>query len=324
VTVEAVRSPAAKTEMEAAVLATLLKIRARDGYVTNADVRRAAAVLECTTRRIRRAIARGYVRQQRTRWNPDEDLTSRLIRGRGSVAGIHQELTDAGQAPQVSVRTMQRWFANHYDQRLLAGARGGEAAFRAVLPTFDRVALHRNDEWAIDHTLLPVWVVHEGNVIKPWMTTVLDAATRMVMAVTITPAVPTTEESVETIAVAAEGFRTEDGVRVGGRPLTLHSDRGGDLVTRALTLGLAGEGIQRSFTEAYTPQQNGKIERWHRTIKGRVRPLGLPAQRPSEGSVTRVLTERSPAPRGRAAQDARRRDGLQLRSSAQRAWFHTL
>lgn len=262
-------------ELERAALATLQGLQRENGYVSNQDVAKAATALECTPRRIRRMLQRGYVRApRRPSWQAPEDLTTRLMRHKGSIALVHKEMCETGQNPGISVRTMQRYMASHYDQRLLAGARGGYQAMIASLPTLERDTPCRNDEWAIDHTLLPVWVLlSDGSVVKPWMTTVLDAATRMVMAVTISPFSPTTEESVETIALAAEGFTTEEGDFVGGQPQMLHSDRGGDLVTRAMTLGLIEAGTGRSFTEAYTPQQNGKIERWHRTLKAEALPL---------------------------------------------------
>jgi hypothetical protein len=98
------------------------------------------------------------------------------------------------------------------------------------------------------------------------MTTVIDAASRMVLATTIGPFTPTIEEDVETIATAGVGF-TEDDIRIGGRPTALRSDRGGDFISRAMTVGLISQDIQRKYAEAYHPNQNGLIERWHRTIK---------------------------------------------------------
>ncbi|WP_147252306.1 DDE-type integrase/transposase/recombinase [Blastococcus sp. TF02A-30] len=264
---------AASPELEESVLSTLLRLKEQWGFVSNRDVQRAAIALNCSTRRIRRMIERGYVRAPRAPWRPDADLTVHLVRHKGSVAQMHKALCRKGQDPGVSVRTMQRYFAAEFDQRLLCGARGGYQALRDSLPTTERRALARNEEWSIDHTLLPIWVVMpDGGVRKPWMTTVLDSATRMVMAFTIGPRTPSTEESAETLAAAMEGYTTAEGVFVGGRPESLHSDRGGDLVTHALTLGLIREGVNRSFTEAYSPHQNGKIERWHRTIKNEYLP----------------------------------------------------
>ncbi|MGY1615911.1 transposase [Geodermatophilus sp. SYSU D00691] len=263
-------------EREASVLATLLRIRDAHGQVSNRDVRIAADALQCSTRRIRRMLERGYVCKPRERWKPEADPTIRLIRWQGSVSQVYDDLCEKGKEPGVSKRTMQRYFATDYDQRLLAGARGGYQALKAASPLFEREVAHRNDEWATDHTQLPNWVLlPDGTYAKPWMTTILDSATRMVLAFTISAYTPTTEESVETVAVAMEGYTTEDGEFIGGQPLTLHSDRGSDLATHAMTIGLIEHGTGRSFSEAYTPEQNGRIERWHRTVKREV-CAGLP------------------------------------------------
>lgn len=257
--------------VEDAVLANLEKIRELHGCVPNSDVRAAAARLQCSTRRVRRMLARGYVRHGKSPWTPSDDVTTLLVQCKGSIAVLRRELERRGVAPDVSERTMQRGFSSHYDQHLLAGAREGYQAMWATLPANERIIQARNEEWAIDHTLVPVFVrLPDGSWVKPWMTTVLDAATRMVLAVTLTPHSPSMEESVETIALAAEGWTEESGVFVGGQPQALMSDRGGDLVTHAMTTGLISQGTERRFTEAYSAHQNGRIERWHRTIKDEV------------------------------------------------------
>jgi transposase InsO family protein len=286
-------------EREASVLRTLQRIRATHGYVSNRDVQRAADALGCSTRRVRRMLERGYVHKPRSRWKPKTDLTVSLVRWEGSVAQLHQDLCNKGKDPGVSKRTMQRYFATDFDQRVRAAAKDGYSGLKAAWPVFDREVAHRNDEWAVDHTQLPNWVrLPDGTCVKPWLTTVLDAATRMVLAFTLSPYSPNTEVSVETVALAAEGFTTEDGVFVGGQPLSLHSDRGSDLATHAMTIGLIEHGTSRSFTEAYTPEQNGRIERWHGVIKREVCP-GLPgfdrtAWEPSD-------PRRDPTPRDPAA-----------------------
>lgn len=264
----------AGTPVEAAVLARLLELRDANGEVSNREITEAAQVLGKSPRTIRRMISRGYVRKQRSCWVPDQATLDLLQECEGSVAQVQQRLLKSTGAPPVSLRTMQRAVERRCDQFQVTNARKGYAAMAATLPTMTRAIAHRNDEWAIDHTLVPVFVLVDGHWCKPWMTTVLDAATRMVLAFTLSPNASTLEETVETLAAAAEGFTTPDGTFVGGTPRALMSDRGGDLVTRAVTTGLLGFDVERRFTEAYTPHQNGRIERWHRTLKEEMcRPL---------------------------------------------------
>lgn len=251
------------------VFATLLKLREELEYVPNEDVRNAAILLNCSTRRIRRMLQRGYVRQGTQAWTPDpKTCQTMLVECQGSITLLRDKLSEDGQAPTVSVRTMQRAFANRYSQQQLVAARKGYKAMWAVCPTVEHVVEARNEEWCMDHTKLPIRVRYpDGTYDKPWMTTVMDSATRMIMAVTIGPDTPTTEESVETVALAVEGFTSEETGFVGGIPGALLSDRGGDFLTRAMTLGLIEQGIDRRTTEGYSPNQNGRIEKWHRTIK---------------------------------------------------------
>lgn len=255
--------------VEAAVLARLLQMREEKGCVPNETVREAAQVLGLSTRSVRRMINRGYLRKERSKWVPDETVADLIHKHNGRLTTVHDAL---GKDCPVSVRTMQRAAKDRFDQIQLANARGGYAAMVGMLPVLERNIAHRNEEWAIDHTVLPVHVLVDSGWCKPWMTTVIDAATRIVLAFTISPNVPTLEETVETLACAAEGFTTEDGTFVGGRPRALMSDRGGDLVTHAVTIGLLGHDVERRFTEAYTPHQNGRIERWHRTLKEEMCP----------------------------------------------------
>lgn len=264
----------AGSPMEITVLKVLLETKEKEGHVSNKVVREAARMLGKSERTVRRMINNGYVRKERTQWVPDETVLDLMHKHRGRVTHVHARLKEEGKregkTPPVSVRTMQRAVKERCNQFHVANARGGYAAMTAMLPVLERDIPHRNDEWAIDHTLIPVFVLVDGAWCKPWMTTVLDAATRMVLAFTLSPTVPTLEETVETLAVAAEGYTTEDGMFVGGRPRALMSDRGGDLVTHAVTVGLLGHNVERRFTEAYTPHQNGRIERWHRTLKEEV------------------------------------------------------
>lgn len=251
------------------VFATLMRLREELEYVPNEDVRNAALILNCSTRRIRRMLQRGYVRQGTQAWTPDPaTCQTLLVKCSGRISALKDALKEDGQAPAVSLRTMQRGFASRYSQQQLAAARMGYKAMWAMCPTVDHEVDVRNEEWCMDHTKLPVRVRYpDGTVDKPWMTTVMDSATRMILAITVGPDTPTTEESVETIAVAVEGYTSEETGFVGGVPGALLSDRGGDLITRAMTLGLIEQGIDRRFTEGYAPNQNGRIERWHRTIK---------------------------------------------------------
>src|SRR5947209_2693290 len=95
-------------ELERAAFATLQRLQQENGHVSNREVAQAATALQCTPRRIRRMLQRGYVRAPRTQWKATEDLTTRLMRHKGSIAQMHEQMCEKGLSPGVSVRTLQR------------------------------------------------------------------------------------------------------------------------------------------------------------------------------------------------------------------------
>jgi hypothetical protein len=102
-------------ELEEMTLQALLRIRDSDGSVSNEDVRLAATAMLCSERRVRRMLARNYVRRPQT-WQPDADLAQWLISQTDSVPEIHAALRRRCDDPGVSVRTLQRFFAARYAQ----------------------------------------------------------------------------------------------------------------------------------------------------------------------------------------------------------------
>lgn len=106
----------ARMTLEEATFAALLRIRESDGHVSNEDVRNAATTLQCSERRIRRILARGYVRRPAV-WRPDEVLAQHLEGETASTPQIHAALRRDGMDPGVSVRTLQRYIADQYLQR---------------------------------------------------------------------------------------------------------------------------------------------------------------------------------------------------------------
>lgn len=255
-------------ELEAAILGRLFTQKQTKGTVPNRDVTQAAMLLGLHPRSVRRRIQdRDKPSTPRCAWQPSEDLLQRLLDHGGSVAALHRTLTIEG-AVTVTVRTMQRGFDQYVATSMVKFARGGFAAAQQCLPTMAMPPVGINDEWAMDDALVPVWcVMPDGTVGKPWMQTVIDAGSRFVLAQSVKPHPFNTEDAVETLACAMRGHHLEDGTFVGGQPRSIRTDRGSTFINRAVTIGLIEHDIVRSFSEAYTPQQNGKIERWHRTIK---------------------------------------------------------
>jgi hypothetical protein len=72
----------------------------------------------------------------------------------------------------------------------------------------------------------------------------------------------------------------------------LRTDRGGEFTSKELGEYFAGNGIKRQLTAAYTPQQNGVVERRNQTVVGMARSLlkakGVPGEFWGEAVTTAV------------------------------------
>ncbi len=123
---------------------------------------------------------------------------------------------------------------------------------------------HRpNELWQTDFTYFKVvgWGWY-------YLSTVLDDYSRYVLAWRLSPTMKA-EDARETIemAVAATGI---DGVPVRHRPRLL-SDNGSAYLADELQRYLADQWIGHTRGAQYHPQTQGKIERWHRTMKNVVK-----------------------------------------------------
>lgn len=188
---------------------------------------------------------------------------------RGSAAKTFEALQELGELPkQMDLRTFQRR-VGEWDPALRACAKFGYHAM--VKEQFFNVEHipYRAYAFGTDHTKLPIAVLPSRGSTKPvfpWLTTVVDLKTRVVLSYKLTLHTPKTEDSLDALVEAINGFYTEGGVFVGGKPEFIRSDRGGDYISTALALNLLNLDIGRQFTEPYSSWQNGRVERINGTL----------------------------------------------------------
>jgi transposase InsO family protein len=119
-----------------------------------------------------------------------------------------------------------------------------------------------NQLWQTDFTYLKVtgWGWY-------YLSTVLDDFSRFIVAwkLCATMQVADVTETLD-LALAACGL---DQVRRGHRPRLL-SDNGGSYIAGDLAKWLEGKGMEHVRGAPYHPQTQGKIERWHQTLKNRI------------------------------------------------------
>lgn len=135
-----------------------------------------------------------------------------------------------------------RQLATHLKPAVHAGLTGNgrEDYLTASLYCSDTVEA-KNLRWQADAQEIPVWVLGDKGQppSKPWQTTFIDDATRMVMATVITASRPTGHDVVAGIAAAIRGFTAADGTVVGGIPDTIRWDNGAEFLAEAVTLACA-------------------------------------------------------------------------------------
>jgi hypothetical protein len=267
---------ATQRDMRNAVFSRLCEIQQHTGAVSNAEVNAAALILRVHPRTIRRNLTNRPGKRLHIPYELTSDDIAAAAMCDGNVAAAFKFLTDPQNhltPPPVSLRTFQRAFAERFDATELAGMRGRYKdqwhSLQAALPALRRYFPHRAHTYSMDHTLLPNWVRLPGSneLIRPWCSDIVDECTGLGMRASIYPREPTMEQSVELLAAAVEGYTTKDGIFIGGMPKYLLSDRGPDLITRAMTLGRVAEGGGRKFTPPRTPRANGRVERGQGTLK---------------------------------------------------------
>ncbi|WP_017590842.1 Mu transposase C-terminal domain-containing protein [Nocardiopsis ganjiahuensis] len=175
-------------------------------------------------------------------------------------------LTQGWQGAQpVAERTLRRAFADQVPPAETAVLRSGENARRDADVYLSRPPSSRNQVWEMDHKQIPVLVMPpRGAAVRPWMTTIIDDATRALVgwAIALTP-------HSGTVLTAIRMGLVEDAERgpFGAVPALVRIDRSLEFAARPVTDALKALGVDVHRLPAYTPHRKGKVERFHRTLE---------------------------------------------------------
>ncbi len=188
------------------------------------------------------------------------------------AAGVASKALDAlkaaGDAPETMCeRTFQRR-VHEWDPAIVACAKGGYRAM--VKHQFFNLEQnpYRGYAYGSDHTFLPIQVI-PGRGMKPvwpWLTTLIDLHTRVVLAYRLTLHTPNTVDNLHVLIDGIRGWYTPEGVFVGGKPGFLRTDRGADYLSIALSDNLLNLNVGRQSTQPYSSWQNGAVERMNGTL----------------------------------------------------------
>jgi putative transposase len=246
-----------------------------------ADLRAEAQTCGYSVRHIRRSLQKPTAdpdapRATATDLCVSEEVVTAVFLTCGNMAQAYQVLErlnetaqQAERIPLPSPRTFRRKVREAMGTEI-EYARGGSAGYRDHQLYLRNDYPHRMHSVLLDHTELPIFVVPRGHktAVKPWITAVMDGATRYVLSWVVTFGRPTAEE-VRAALVQAMTLRLapDEETFVGGRPLKAVWDRGLEFLATLITQSCLRLQVMPIALPAYSPHLKGRLERFWRTLK---------------------------------------------------------
>lgn len=238
--------------------------------VTPADVRQAARASGYSVKHIQRQLdkPRDLGLDESRRFGVTEAVIVAVFLCCGIMAQAYKLLQRQGVALP-SARTFRRQVSAEMGGQL-AYARLGSAGYRDSQVYLRNDYPHRMHSVLLDHTELPIYVVPRNykHAVKPWITVVMDGATRYVLSWVVTFGRPS-EAEVRAALVQAMTLRlAPDGETVvGGRPLKAVWDRGLEFLSNLITDSCLRLNVMPVALPAYSPHLKGRLERFWGTLK---------------------------------------------------------
>jgi putative transposase len=240
--------------------------KANNGVLPDRDVREAGRRLGLSTRHVRRLVNDPSIGTNRDDGYVADEAAFRALAAAGSIENAHKLL--AANGFQFTPRTLARGYERAPKPRV-EGARHGYQAYLGNRLSLPGETSGRLSVVAMDHKQLPNLVLPDrrSKPVFPWLCTLLDHETRLILASTLVVRRPNTEIVVATFTEGVAGWWAEDGTWVGGKPGVLLTDNGTEFQTEAVAERLTLAGILREFAAPFASRQNGRIERWHETVE---------------------------------------------------------
>ncbi|MDR7304495.1 DDE-type integrase/transposase/recombinase [Haloactinomyces albus] len=282
------RGPRVPAAERARIIERLVRLQ-QAGQLSSEHVRTAAQAVGVSARTVQRWLQAGP--RPDTGVSPRRYVLSASDRAafedfRGNVSAVHRARQAAvaghttaagvpiaehllagwqGAAP-VALRTLYAAFEREMTSAERAYWRSGHEARAERRVYGQRHIARRNAIWQVDHTELDIVVVPpRGNAVRPWLTTFVDLATRVVLgwAIALRPDAGTTVAALRS-ALVCEAEATAAGA--GGVPAVIECDHGREFLGHALQRPASSLGIVVRPVPPRSGRAKGVIERWHRTI----------------------------------------------------------
>ena len=123
-----------------------------------------------------------------------------------------------------------------------------------------------NAIWQADHTLLDIWVLNEkGEIVRPWLTIVLDDFSRVVSGYYLSESSP---DAAHTALALRQAIwkKNRQGWSVCGIPQKLYTDNGSDFISAYILQVCLKLKIELIHSLPGNPRGRGKIERFFLTV----------------------------------------------------------
>lgn len=210
-------------------------------------------------------------RPEATGFVVDEQVVSALFMTVGNMSSAHRLLiNEFGRTDLPGPRQFARAINSQIDTLTLAYARHGSSGARDAKIYLATEQVPRNHTWELDHTELPIYVIPHGTKtpVRPWITGVLDRATRYPLAWILTFGRPSSQQVTAVLAQAITLRYGPDGQTVvGGKPLRCVWDRGLEFLSTSVSEACISLGIIPLPLPAYSPHLKPHIERSWRFMK---------------------------------------------------------
>jgi putative transposase len=200
-----------------------------------------------------------------------------------TVALVHRQVRDVALRNGWPIPNYQRVYrvVKHLDPALVTLAHDGSKTYRT---TFDllyrREADKPNEIWQADHTLLDIWVRHDGGQpARPWLTVIMDDYSRAIAGFGLSFHAPS---AIQTALMLRQAIwrKPVPQWHLCGLPETFYTDHGSDFTSHHLEQVSVDLHMALVFSEPGMPRGRGKIERFFRTIN-QMLLCGLPGYTPA-------------------------------------------
>jgi putative transposase len=186
-----------------------------------------------------------------------------------TVALVHRQVRDVSLRNGWPVPNYQRVYrvVKRLDPALVTLAHDGSKTYRTTYDLlYRREAEKPNEIWQADHTLLDIWVRHDGGQpARPWLTVIMDDYSRTIAGFGLSFHAPS---AIQTALMLRQAIwrKSMPQWHICGIPETFYTDHGSDFTSHHLAQVSVDLKMVLVFSEPGMPRGRGKIERFFRTV----------------------------------------------------------